>query len=116
MKHKIVYIAHPVGGDVKTNLDKVATIARVISIKERHVIPVAPYYLMCHALDDNNPEERKLGMEMTLAYIKYAKVTELRLYGNKISAGMWKEIELAEHLGIKIIPCTEETKLQLLTV
>lgn len=110
MRNIIVYIAHPVGGDVDGNLKKVAKITRDIMLGSDKAIPVAPYYLMCNALDDNNTEEREIGMDATLNYIKYAKVTQLWLYGDRISAGMKKEIELAHYLGLLVIPMTKETE------
>lgn len=106
MRHKVVYIAHPIGGDVDNNLRKVEAIVREICLKTDDIIPVAPYHLLCHALDDNSISERAIGMEISMAYLKFNKVTEVWLYGNRISQGMKTEIELAVSLGIKVVPQT----------
>jgi len=107
---KIVYIAHPVGGDVQNNLKKIAKITREICLKTDGIIPVAPYFLFCNALDDNNENEREIGMKLSQDYLFRIDVDELWLYGDKISAGMKKEIELAHIFDIKVVPMTLETQ------
>jgi len=111
---KIIYIAHPISGDVAGNLKKVAKITRAIAIKEDNVVPVAPYFLYCNCLNDNNPLEREIGLGMSLSYLTVGNVKELRLYGNTISRGMMLEIEIAQYNGIPVIPCTKETETEFL--
>ena len=60
---KIVYIAHPIGGDVENNLEKVRQIVRKLNLERQDIVPFAPYWLDCHALDDNNPQERERGIK-----------------------------------------------------
>lgn len=107
---KKVYIAHPIGGDVDGNLVKVAEIIREITLNAPNVIPIAPYFVLCHALDDTDPEERKRGMEVGLDYIKHASGLEIWLYGDRISAGMKAEIKHAQHYGFSVIPMTKGTE------
>ena len=109
---KVAYIAHPIGGDVKNNLEKVKQIARKINLEEPDIIPFAPYYLDCHCLDDSNPKERSRGMENSLNLLEMGIVDELRLYGDRITTGMGNEIIIAKIHLIKIIPMTEETEIQ----
>ena len=107
---KIVYIAHPVGGDVDGNLQKVADIGRKINLEEPGVVPFAPYYYDCATLQDAVPEERAKGLKNNAALMRACKVDEVRLYGNKVSSGMWGEVELAHELGIPVVAMTEGTK------
>jgi len=106
---KIVYIAHPVGGNVKENLQKVAKITRKILIDKHpdlNIIPVAPYFLYCHSLDDDIMDERLIGMQSSFDFLSNAKVDELWLYGEKISNGMISEIELADKSNIIVVAKT----------
>jgi hypothetical protein len=107
---KIVYIAHPVGGDVENNLVLVAEIVRYIALNNKDVIPVAPYFLYCHALDDNDMNERIRGMEIGLDYLKNSNNIEVWLYGDRISNGMAEEIKVAHNLDLKVVAMTNETK------
>lgn len=109
MKKTKVYIAHPIGGDVANNLFEVAKITRQLAF-ESDIIPVAPYFLYCHALDDNDMAERIKGMELGLEYIKNSTNLEIWLYGKRISNGMATEIEVAQFYGFPVIPKTEGTK------
>lgn len=107
---KTAYIAHPISGDVKGNLEKVAQIAREINLNEPDVIPFAPYFLDCHALDDSNPEERKRGIKNDNYFLQNGFIDELRLYGDKVSSGMIDEINIALIEQIEIVPMTKATK------
>lgn len=106
---KIAYIAHPIGGDVQGNLRKVAAIVRQVNLKELEIIPFAPYYADCMALDDAIPEDRARGIKNNKEHFVRGIMDELRLYGDRVSAGMIEEIKLAKDLGIPIKPMTEET-------
>lgn len=106
---KIVYIAHPLGGDVEGNLDKVIQIIRKINLEEPDVVPFAHYFVDCHALNDNEPEERERGIKNDIALFKKRFIDEVRLYGDKISPGMREEIKLAHTLDIPVKPMTDGT-------
>jgi len=110
---KIAYIAHPIGGDVKNNIDKVIEICREINLTEPDTVPFVPYLSDLYALDDNIPNERNRGIKNGLAILDFNIVSEVRLYGNKISFGMRQEINRAIRNGVKVIPMTKETKEQL---
>lgn len=107
---KVVYIAHPIGGDL-VNLYKIRSIGRKINLEEPNVVPFAPYFFDCHSLDDNVPEERQRGIKNNVALLKKGFVDEVRLYGKRISEGMRQEIDLAFKLGIDVIPMTKQTKI-----
>ena len=110
---KIAYIAHPVGGDAKRNLEKIRNIIREINLTEPNIIPFASYWVDCHALDDGIREERERGIKNNKEFFIRKVFDELHLYGNKISVGMLGEIELAYKLHIPIIAMTTETKVLL---
>lgn len=107
---KIAYIVHPIGGDVKGNIEKVLQIIREINLNEPNVVPFAPYLPDCLCMDDDNPKERARGIKNDVHILKSGMVDELRLYGDRISKGMSSEIALAATLGIPIVASTPETK------
>jgi len=100
---KIIYIAHPISGNIKGNLKKITEIGREINLNEPDTIPFAPCFFACHCLNDNIPEERARGLKNDIELMKRGFIDELRLYGNNISEGMKHEIELAHKLGIPVI-------------
>lgn len=99
---RVVYIAHPISGHIENNLKSVAGIARYITITEADTIPFAPYYFSCKFLRDDDSKERQIGIRNNEHFFKLGIIDELRLYGDRISNGMWAEIKLANELGIKI--------------
>ena len=109
---KVAYIAHPISGNIKGNLKRIESIGRQINLEEPEIVPFAHYFFDCHALDDNDPEERARGIKNDIALMKKGFIDEVRLYGNKISKGMAYEINLAIELGIEIKPMTEDTEIE----
>jgi hypothetical protein len=109
---KVAYIAHPIGGDVKGNLEKIVKIGRDINLSEPNVIPFAPYFFDCHCLNDDIPEERERGIKNDIALFKMGFISELRLYGDRISNGMRAEIKLCKELNIPIKAMTRGTNEQ----
>lgn len=110
---KIAYIAHPISGDISGNLEKIRLIVRKINLEELDVVPFAPYWIDCHALDDNVSEERYRGIRNGIELMRRGFIDEVRLYGDKISRGMRYEVQLAEDLGIPVVGMTEQTRSQL---
>lgn len=106
---KIVYIAHPISGDIKGNLEKVRQIVREINITRNDVVPFAPYWIDCHALDDTIPSERERGIANDTEFFRRRIIDEVWLYGDRISNGMMHEIENAIKYGILVIPMTKGT-------
>lgn len=108
MARKTVFIGHPIGGDIKGNAEKVLKICSEVHTKD--IIPVAPYLISLQYLNDEVVEDRKLGMQANQECFHRRYVDELWLFGDRISAGMEKEILLAKEMQIPIIPKTEGTK------
>ena len=105
---KTVFIAHPISGDIRGNIEKVLKICTDVHTKD--IIPVAPYLISLQYLDDEIVEDRELGMQANNECFHRRFVDELWLFGDHISSGMWKEIQLAKELGIPIIAKTECTR------
>lgn len=100
MRKKTVYPAHPIGGDVAANVQRIKGIVRAMHIAGE-VQPVAPFISDCDGiLDDNNPEERAIGIAADTEYFLRGMIDEVWLFGTKISNGMRAEILLAWDLGI----------------
>lgn len=106
---KIVYIAHPLSGDLK-NVDKVLHICRFISMSEPEVVPFAHWVVEALALNDQVAEERAIGIKHDEAIIDRLKFDECRLYGDRISAGMANEVQRFKALGVPVVPMTDETR------
>lgn len=98
---KIVYIAHPIGGDnIEKNIESVWGIIKQLSL-ENEVIPFAPYLVALSVLDDANPEHRKIGFEQNKAFFERGIIDEVWMYG--LSPGVLLECGWADYYGIKII-------------
>lgn len=107
---KVAYIAHPISGDIKGNLKRIEAIGRQINLEEPDVVPFAHYFFDCYVLDDDIAEERERGIKNDIALMRKGFIDEVRLYGDRISAGMSHEVNLAIELGIEVRPMTEATK------
>jgi hypothetical protein len=106
---KIVYIAHPIGGDVQGNINKVLAIVRGINLLKRDVVPFAPYIVDCLSLDDSILDQRIRGILNNTTLFNAGFINEVWLFGDKISKGMAAEIALANKLGIKVVSMSEGT-------
>lgn len=103
MPHKTLsYIAHPLGGDIKANIAKVQRIIRFINHSEPDTIPFCPWLADATSLDDDRLVDRVRGLSNALYCLEHCSVEELRLYGDKLTNGMEKEVEVALDLGIPI--------------
>lgn len=101
---KIVYIAHPIGGNVEKNLANLRRIVRIINLRHPDIAPFVPYYADVVSLDDNIPAERERGIKNDMEILKRFRkhIDELWLTGNRISDGMKTEAAIAETLGIPV--------------
>ncbi len=108
MDKKVIFIGHPISGDIEGNVRKVLAICE--QIHKSGYIPLVPYLVSLQYLNDAVTEDRELGIEVNHECFRRRFVDELWLYGEHISKGMIGEIELAKELGIPIVPKTEGTK------
>lgn len=107
---RTVYIAHPIAGDVKENLTRIAQIVKLINMTDDKIVPIVPYYVNCIALDDTDPKQRERGMKNNAHILRSGIVKELWLFGDKISGGMRSEIEICKSMGIPVISQSKGTR------
>ena len=100
---KVVYIAHPISGDIEGNLAKIREIVKKIAMSFPDVVPFVPYYVDIVSLDDNDPVQRARGIANDTELIKRKVMDELWLFGDNYSKGMKAEVELAQSLGIPVV-------------
>jgi len=100
---KLVYIAHPIGGNVSANIAEVLAIVKEMNLTRPDLQPFAPYIVDCLAMDDAIPEQRLRGTENNRTFFDYHMFDVLYLCGDRISAGMAEEIRWAQSLGIRIV-------------
>lgn len=109
-----VFVSHPIGGDVKRNIELVRRICGYIFMNNPYILPLVPYLLALEFLNDNDPNDRLRGIAYNRQFFEEGFVDELWLYGDRISAGMWQEIGWAREFSIPVIAMTKETQLALL--
>jgi hypothetical protein len=110
MDKKLVYIAHPISGDVKGNIDKVLNICREIHLNSgSKIIPYAPYIAALLYLKDEVKEERELGFEANKKLFEKGGFDELWLCGDRVSSGMKEEIEWCLKLDIPVVSYSPQT-------
>lgn len=95
---KIIYVASPYAGDIQKNMEFAKRACRHV-MNEGHAF-FAPHLLYPSLLDDSQPRERQLGIDMGLAMLE--RCDELWCYGDHISHGMMQEISEADSLGIPV--------------
>jgi hypothetical protein len=103
----LVFVSSPYAGDIERNVDAARNYCRFVA-KAGHT-PVAPHLLFPQFLDDDDPEERKAGLQMGLELLDLC--SELWSFGEP-SAGMKEELRYAteKFIPIRLFPAmTEET-------
>ena len=99
-RRKLVYIASPYAGNVKRNL-AFAKAAGLLAVQEG-CTPIITHLMYPAILDDNDPEERALGMLMDMSLVVLCD--ELWCFdANGISKGMKEEIACAEQHDIPVV-------------
>ena len=94
----LVYIASPYAGETEDNISRAKGYCRFAVSKG--VIPLAPHLLYPQFMDDGDEDQRILGLRFAIALL--CRCDELWVFGEKVSAGMAKEIEKAEKRGMRI--------------
>ena len=96
---RLVYVASPYSGD--TAWHERYALAALRDCLARREAPYAPHLLYPAVLDDNWPDERRLGMDAGLAWLRRADA--LAVYTDLgLSRGMRAEIDRALRLGVPI--------------
>lgn len=106
-KHKkIVFICSPFAGDIEGNTIRARRYGR-FAVTEK-AVPVIPHLMYPQFLEEDDPVERQLGIDMGL--ILLSKCHELWVFGNRISSGMSVEVARAKRWNIPIRYFTTECK------
>lgn len=100
MKEIIVYIAHPIGGAVASNIICVEKILDQILQSDQGVWPIAPYLDACKYLEDNK-ENRERCFAINKMYFDTKFIDQLWVFGR--SPGVEIEIGWAIENGIDIL-------------
>jgi len=99
MKYKpLVYICSPFAGDTERNIERAKGYCRFAVT--RNCIPLAPPLHYPQFMDDDDKEQRELGLFFALVLL--GKCDELWVFGDRISNGMAREIAKAEKRGMPI--------------
>lgn len=93
----LVYLASPFAGDTERNIERARGYWRFAVSKG--CIPIAPHLHYPQFMDDDDREQRELGMLFALVLL--GKCDELWVFG-KPSEGMSREIAKAKKRGIPI--------------
>ena len=101
----IVYICSPYSGDVEANVAAARRYSRFAV--DKGYIPIAPHLLYPQFLNDDDEQERELGLFFGNALM--SKCAEVWVFGSRISAGMEAEIKRAKWKDYRLRYFTEES-------
>lgn len=105
-KRKIVFICSPFAGDIEGNIERAKRYGR-FAVSEK-VIPIIPHLMYPQFLYEDDPDERKLGIDMGLVLL--SKCHEIWVFGETISKGMAVEIKKAKKYNIPVRQFTTDCK------
>lgn len=95
---RLVYVAHPLAGDVSGNIERVKQICRLIAASYPDVVPVSPILLNSYLRE---PEDRERALAYCLAVLPHCR--ELWLTGDwQHSEGCQLELALADRLAMPV--------------
>ena len=97
-ERKLVYIASPYAGDVQENILAAQNACRYAMAQG--AVPIAVHLMYPQFLDDGSPEDREAGLQMGIRVLKACD--ELWLCGDRVSAGMQRELDAAVQIGLPI--------------
>ncbi|MBS4022383.1 MAG: DUF4406 domain-containing protein [Dethiobacter sp.] len=94
----LVYVASPFAGNTEYNISKARGYCRFAVTKG--CIPIAPHLLYPQFMDDDDKEQRELGLFFAL--ILLGKCDEIWVFGERVSDGMAAEIAKAKKSGMPV--------------
>lgn len=95
---KKVYIAHPLRGDVESNIRRISRLCRNIVDTDSSILPLSPVLAFSFFEPDKEPEK---AMEYCLELLRASD--ELWVYGDwKNSEGCLAEVEVAKCKNIPV--------------
>lgn len=92
-----VYVASKYKGDIDRNVKAAIGYSQIVI--EKGYMPVVSHLMYPQILDDNDPEERRLGLSFGLALLRVCD--EVWVFG-EVSEGMAQEIREARRLQKRI--------------
>ena len=108
---KTIFVAHPISGDEKDNLEKVAKICE--DIHDYDHIPIFPSHTWRQYLDDSD-RTKALAKRVNEEYFHRGMVDQVWFYGDRMSEGMLQEALLANKFGIMCFGMTPATEAALI--
>ena len=94
----LVFICSPYAGDTERNVRRAQGYCRFAVLQ--NCIPIAPHLLFPQFMEEDDPEQRRLGIFFGLVLQKKCK--EVWVFGRNITNGMAVEIEKAKERALPI--------------
>jgi len=108
---QLIYVCSPYAGDTEYNISRAKGYCRFVVSKGN--IPLATHLHFPQFMDDDDKEQRKLGLEFALFLL--GKCNAVWVFGKKVTEGMAREIKEAKKRNIPIKyfneRCVEEDSL-----
>lgn len=102
----LVFICSPFAGNIQRNTRRARDFCRFAV--SRNCIPIAPHLLFPQFMEEDDPEQRRLGIFFGLVLQKKCK--EVWVFGRNISRGMAVEIEKAKERGLPLRYFTDQCR------
>lgn len=102
----LVFICSPFAGNIQRNTRRARDFCRFAA--SRNCIPIAPHLLFPQFMEEDDPEQRRLGIFFGLVLQKKCK--EVWVFGRNISRGMAVEIEKAKERGLPLRYFTDQCR------
>ena len=99
----LVFICSPYAGDIECHIRRAQGYCRFAVSK--NCIPIAPHLLFPQFMEEDDPEQRRLGIFFGL--VLQSKCKEVWVFGGNITKGMAVEIEKAHERGLPVRYFTE---------
>ena len=99
---RLVYVCHPYSADVTGNTMAVRAICHELA--DEGVLPIAPQVYLPQFVDEQTERDETIAMCVQLVGL----CDEIRVYGEQISAGMFREIDHAARVGVPVRWMVEE--------
>ena len=94
-----VFICSPYRGDVEENIRRAREYCRWM-VQKYDALPIAPHLIFPQFLDDHEPVQRDMGIQMGQELLADCKL--LLYFGDTITEGMKLELSSARELGIPV--------------
>lgn len=98
MTRELLYIISPYAGDIQGNVAFAIRCCRM-AIRQGYT-PIAVHLLYPQILNDQDPAERAVGLELGLDILRHCSAAWV--CGTRVSQGMEGEIQTAQQLGIPV--------------